>query len=69
MTGIMDRVAALGNDIGPIGTRLEHPDIDYAKLAQSMGMWATGPIVNPGDLGPALKRAVEIAKAGEPKAK
>jgi thiamine pyrophosphate-dependent acetolactate synthase large subunit-like protein len=66
MSNRRDRIAMLGNDLGPIGTRIENPNIDFAKLAQSMGMWATGPIENPNDLGPALKRAVEVVKAGEP---
>jgi acetolactate synthase I/II/III large subunit len=51
---------------GPIGTQIIGPDIDYAKLAQSMGWWASGPIGDPKDLAPALKRAVQVVKAGEP---
>ena len=51
---------------GPIGTQIIGPDIDYAKLAQSMGWWASGPIADPKDLAPALKRAVQVVKAGEP---
>ena len=46
--------------------RSTDPNIDYAKLAQSMGWWASGPITDPKDLAPALKRAVEVVKAGEP---
>ena len=49
-----------------IGTTLLEPNIDYAKLAQSMGWYAEGPITNPNDLGPALKRAVAVVKRGEP---
>ena len=51
---------------GPIGTQIIGPNIDYAKLAQSMGWWASGPISDPKDLAPTLKRAVEVVKAGEP---
>jgi thiamine pyrophosphate-dependent acetolactate synthase large subunit-like protein len=51
---------------GPIGTQITGPNIDYAKLAQSMGWWASGPITDPKDLAPTLKRAVEVVKAGEP---
>lgn len=51
---------------GPIGTQIIGPSIDYAKLAQSMGMWATGPIEDPNELAPALRRAVQVVKAGEP---
>jgi thiamine pyrophosphate-dependent acetolactate synthase large subunit-like protein len=49
-----------------IGTTLDNPNIDYAKIAQGMGLHAEGPISDPKDLGPALKRAVEIVKRGEP---
>jgi acetolactate synthase I/II/III large subunit len=62
MANRRDRVL---ND-GPIGTQIIGPHIDYAKLAQSMGMYAIGPIEHPADLGPALARAVAVVKAGEP---
>ncbi len=61
-----DRVAALGKDRSPIGTSIENPDIDYASLAKSMGYWSAGPIKDPAELGPTLKRAVEVVKAGQP---
>ena len=37
MSNRRNRVAYLGKDLGPIGTRIENPDIDYAKLAQFVG--------------------------------
>jgi len=40
--------------------------MDFAKLAQSMGVYAEGPIDNPKDLAPALKRAIAVVKRGEP---
>jgi acetolactate synthase-1/2/3 large subunit len=49
-----------------IGTKLEDPPIDYAKLAQSMGVHGEGPISDPRELGPAIKRAIDIVKRGEP---
>jgi len=49
-----------------IGTTLVEPNIDYAKLAQSMGWYAEGPINDPKDLGSALKTAVAAVKRGEP---
>ena len=49
-----------------IGTTLNNPDIDYAKIAQGMGVHAQGPITNPNDLGPALKRALDVVRRGEP---
>ncbi len=45
---------------------IDNPAIDFARLAQSMGVWAEGPIADPGDLGPALKRAVAVVKSGQP---
>jgi thiamine pyrophosphate-dependent acetolactate synthase large subunit-like protein len=61
-----DRVAALGMDRSPIGTSIENPDIDYASLAKSMGYWSAGPIKDPAELGPMIKRAVEVVKSGQP---
>jgi thiamine pyrophosphate-dependent acetolactate synthase large subunit-like protein len=61
-----NRVAYVGKDLGPIGTRIENPVIDYGKLAGSLGMWSAGPIADPNDLAPALKKAVQVVKAGEP---
>jgi acetolactate synthase-1/2/3 large subunit len=49
-----------------IGTTIEDPNIDYAKIAQGMGVHAQGPITNPAELGPAIKRAIEVVKRGEP---
>ena len=49
-----------------IGTEIADPNIDFAKLAQSMGVHAEGPITDPAKLGPALQRAVAIVKSGEP---
>ncbi|MBI2821027.1 MAG: thiamine pyrophosphate-binding protein [Acidobacteria bacterium] len=49
-----------------IGTTIEDPNIDYAKLAQSMGWYAEGPITDPKDLAPAIRRAVAVVGRGEP---
>ncbi len=49
-----------------IGNKLEDPPIDYAKLAQSLGVHGEGPISDPRELGPAIKRAIELVKRGEP---
>jgi len=61
-----NRVASLGNDMGPIGTSIENPDIDYAKLASSMGWWSAGPVKDPSELGPTIRRAVAAVKSGQP---
>jgi acetolactate synthase I/II/III large subunit len=55
-----------GIDRPHIGTTLREPFIDYAKIAQGMGVQAIGPITDPNDLAPALKRAIAIVKNGEP---
>ena len=55
-----------GLDRAHIGTTLREPYIDYAKIAQGMGVEAIGPITDPKDLAPALKRAIAIVKGGEP---
>ena len=49
-----------------IGNEIANPNIDFAKLAQSMGWYAEGPIENPRDLGPAIKRALAVVERGEP---
>ena len=49
-----------------IGTEISNPDIDFAKLAQGMGVWAEGPITDPSRIGAALKRALAEVKNGRP---
>jgi thiamine pyrophosphate-dependent acetolactate synthase large subunit-like protein len=66
LSNFRNRVASLGNDMGPVGTSIENPDIAYHQLAQSMGWWAKGPIKDPAELGPALKEAVAVVKSGQP---
>ena len=46
----------------PQGTRIENPEIDFAAMARSMGVFAEGPITRGEDLGPALRRAVDAVK-------
>jgi acetolactate synthase-1/2/3 large subunit len=55
-----------GIDRAGIGTTFTDPNMDFAKLAQSMGVYAEGPIESPKDLGPALRRAIAVVKHGEP---
>jgi hypothetical protein len=43
-----------------------NPDIEYHKLAESMGWWAKGPIKDPAELGPAIREAVAVVKSGQP---
>ena len=49
-----------------IGTAIEDPNIDYATIARGMGVHGEGPITDPKDLGPALRRAVAVVMRGEP---
>ena len=49
-----------------IGITITDPNIDYATVAKGFGVYAEGPITDPKDLGPALKRAVAVVKRGEP---
>lgn len=66
MSNRHDRVANLAGGKVPVGTGIENPNIDFAKLAASMGVWSSGPIVDPKGLGGALKRAIQVVKSGEP---
>jgi acetolactate synthase I/II/III large subunit len=49
-----------------IGTTLKDPNIDYATLARGVGAHGEGPITDPKDLAPALARAIDVVKSGEP---
>jgi len=49
-----------------IGMDMDDPAPDFAALAKSMGWYAEGPIDQPGEVAPALKRAIARVKAGQP---
>ncbi len=53
-------------DRAHIGMDLDGPAPDFASMARSMGWYAEGPIERGEDVGPALKRAIERVKAGQP---
>jgi acetolactate synthase I/II/III large subunit len=55
-----------GIDRAHIGTTFEDPAVDFAKLAQGLGVYAEGPITDPNEIAPALKRAIAVVKRGEP---
>ncbi len=42
------------------------PSPDFAAMAKSMGWYAEGPIEQPADIAPALRRAIAQVKAGKP---
>jgi acetolactate synthase I/II/III large subunit len=49
-----------------VGTTLKDPNIDYATVAKGFGVYGEGPISDPKDLAPALKRAIAMVKSGQP---
>lgn len=49
-----------------IGTVIQDPNPDYAKIAQGYGVYAEGPVSDPKDLAPAFERALARVRAGEP---
>ncbi len=48
------------------GNTLRDPDIDFAKVAEGMGVYSEGPIERPADVAPALRRAIDVVRNGEP---
>jgi acetolactate synthase-1/2/3 large subunit len=66
LANFRNRVAYLGNDMAPLGTSIQNPDIEYHKMAESMGWWAKGPIKDPAELAPAIKEAVAVVRSGQP---
>jgi len=65
---VADMAARAQRDVSRvgIGNDINDPNVDYAAMAKAYGMYGIGPIENPADLGPALKRAIEVVKKGEP---
>src|SRR5206468_1279811 len=55
-----------GVDNAHIGTTIENPNVDYATVARGFGVHGEGPITDPENLGPALKRAIAVVKSGQP---
>jgi acetolactate synthase-1/2/3 large subunit len=49
-----------------IGTTITDPNVDYATVARGFGVHGEGPISDPNELGPALKRAIAAVKSGQP---
>ncbi|MCL6592761.1 MAG: hypothetical protein K6T31_02180, partial [Alicyclobacillus sp.] len=45
-----------------IGTRIEDPAVDFAKLAESMGVVGIGPVEEPEQLIPALREALRVVE-------
>lgn len=49
-----------------IACGISDPNIDFAQMARALGVHGEGPIDNPKDLGPALRRAIAVVKKGQP---
>jgi thiamine pyrophosphate-dependent acetolactate synthase large subunit-like protein len=49
-----------------IGTLLADPHVDFSRLAQGLGVYAEGPIIDPKDLGGAIRRAIRMVQGGTP---
>jgi acetolactate synthase I/II/III large subunit len=49
-----------------VGTTITDPNIDFATVARGMGVHGEGPISDPKDLGPAIRRALDVVSRGEP---
>jgi acetolactate synthase I/II/III large subunit len=63
---IMANRHSRGVDRAGIGTTIDDPAIDFAKVAQGLGVHAEGPITDPKDLSSAIRRALDVVKHGEP---
>jgi thiamine pyrophosphate-dependent acetolactate synthase large subunit-like protein len=65
---VADMAARAERDVSRvgIGNDLTDPNIDYASLAKAYGMVGIGPIEHVADLGPALKKALDVVRRGEP---
>ena len=65
----LQRMASLHGrrtDAALIGNEINHPAVDFARLAQSYGVWAEGPVTDPRALGAAIRRALAVVKSGAP---
>jgi acetolactate synthase-1/2/3 large subunit len=60
--------ARLGRGIenSEVGITITDPNVDYAAVARGFGVHGEGPITDPKDLAPALKRAIAVVKSGHP---
>ncbi|MGA8901093.1 thiamine pyrophosphate-binding protein [Bradyrhizobium sp.] len=49
-----------------IGTTIDNPNIDYAKIAMGYGAVGIGPVEDPNDLADAFRKGIAAVKAGQP---
>lgn len=62
----MARLRGTDESKAHIGMDIFDPAPDFATIARGMGMWGEGPIEVPEEVGPAVRRALEVVKAGKP---
>jgi acetolactate synthase I/II/III large subunit len=62
----MARVRGTDEAKAHIGMDLYGPEPDFGALARSMGCWGEGPITDPDEVAPAVRRALAEVKAGRP---
>jgi acetolactate synthase I/II/III large subunit len=55
-----------GIENSDVGTVITDPNVDYATVARGFGVHGEGPLTDPKDLAPALKRAIATVKSGHP---
>ncbi len=46
--------------LAKIGNTFEDSFIDYATVAKGLGVWTEGPINDPNQVGPAIRRAIDV---------
>jgi thiamine pyrophosphate-dependent acetolactate synthase large subunit-like protein len=42
--------------------RMEKPPVDFANLARSLGVHGEGPVTEPGQIRPAVEKAIKVIK-------
>jgi acetolactate synthase-1/2/3 large subunit len=52
-------------ELAHVGQDIVDPPPDFATVARGLGWYAEGPIENPDEVGPALRRAIAQVKAGK----
>jgi acetolactate synthase-1/2/3 large subunit len=62
----MARLRHTDEKLAHIGMDIFDPEPDFATIARGMGCHGEGPITDPADIGPALRRALAEVKAGRP---
>ncbi len=62
----MARLRGTDESKAHIGMDIFDPEPDFATIARGMGVWGEGPIEVPEEVGPAVRRALEVVKSGQP---